>query len=95
MLEIIRIRHAHAECNECPHVAEHRVFHFFFHLSDKLIGDDQIQPVFPRLRKNLGKIRGGKILKLVHIQIKIPALVFRYFLAAHRRNKYPRYEDES
>src|SRR3990170_5887 len=94
MGKVTCIGNTHSESYYRTHISENGIFNLLVYLTDKLVGDDQIQLVFSCLGKYYRKIRRGKILKLINIKIKIPPCFGRGILAAHGRHENSGHQNE-
>lgn len=85
LLQRLRVRVAHAERQQRPHVAEHRLSYWQGNLVNVLVRQHQAQPVFPGLGQDGSEAVGGEVLKLVNEQEELLSLLLRLAGPAHRR----------
>ena len=83
MGQVGSVGYSYPKADNCTHISKNSVFDLFFDLTNELISDRKVQSIFPCLREYLGKVRGGEILELVDIEVKVTPCLLRNVLPTH------------
>ena len=82
-MQVLGISEADTEGNEGADIAKDGFPHGGGELSDVLMAQGEVEPIFPRFGKNGGEALGGEVLELIDEQIKVAALMLGLAVAGH------------